>query len=398
MKVLLLHPGTQYSAKLALQLNRLGLLNKFITGIGFTPSDWLWRIAPAALKRKLANRILDASITPDQVINIFWPELIAWFRLNKNQSMEKVLYERNRQFQNAISSRFLKESDSIIGFDTSSWIVAGEAKRLSKPFFHDQSIAHPIEKLSIFENLRTQYPEWIEDIPEKESPLLQLEKEEHDLATAIVVASTFTRNSLIKAGVSSSKIRMNPYGVGHEFFFRKTNNGNIKTRFVYLGTLGARKGLPFLLESWIDGELYQKAELWLAGPASEVAIKAVDKVPGVRYLGRLPFNKIPSLLDSCDALVFPSFFEGFGQVILEAMAAGLPVITTDATAGPDIIENGWDGFCFPAGQRVALSNSLITLATDQRLCHEMGTRAREKARAFSWESYGDRWKNIIFQK
>ena len=52
------------------------------------------------------------------------------------------------------------------------------------------------------------------------------------------------------------------------------------------------------------------------------------------YKGRIPFQEIPELLNCCDCLVFPSFFEGFGQVILEAMASGLPVIATDEVSKP----------------------------------------------------------------
>jgi starch synthase len=267
---------------------------------------------------------------------------------------------------------------------------------LNKPLYLDQSIAHPVEKEKIFSQLRIRYPEWMDDIPAKRSDFIESELSEHRLSARIVVASTFTKNSLLAQGVKSEKIVINHYGVSNDFFRpRSRRKSSNKVRFIYLGTLGARKGLPLLLEAWMKGELYQRAELWLAGPGSPSAIKMAEQVPGVSYKGKLPFTEMPSLLDSCDCLIFPSFFEGFGQVILEAMACGLPVITTEATAGPDVIEEGKEGFIFNAGDETRLSALLKIISGDHRLCFEMGLKAQEKAKQFSWESYGDRWKVIL---
>lgn len=310
--------------------------------------------------------------------------------------MEKSLAQRNEAFQKKISDGVLLDSDKIVGFDTSSWIVADRAKKLQRPFFLDQSIAHPRQKFEVFASLRHQYPKWDQDIPEKGNEHIELEEKEYDLAHRIVAASNFTRDGLIRQGIPAEKILLNPYGVSGNFFRKKERPvmGD-KVRFIYLGTLGARKGLPVLLDAWMDNHLYSKAELWLAGPASDYAKESVSQIPGIMYKGRLPYSEIPGLLDASHCLVFPSFFEGFGQVILEAMAAGLPVITTEATAGPDIIENGVDGFIIQSGDKSALGKAMLQFIEDPQGCYAIGQRAQEKAMAFSWDAYGDRWNKIL---
>ena len=74
---------------------------------------------------------------------------------------------------------------------------------------------------------------------------------------------------------------------------------------------------------------------------------------------------------------------------------GLPVITTEATAGPDIIENEVDGFIIPSGNKEELIKAMRVMIDDPALCFNMGNLAQEKAKLFSWNSYGDRWKAII---
>jgi starch synthase len=396
VKTLLAHPGTQYSHRLACQLNRVGSLYKFITGIAFVPDNWLLQWMPEFFKSKIANRILECSINSNQLKNIPAPELQALYRLFREEEMEMVIYRRNLSFQNKIQQKFLAGAEAVVGFDTSSWILAERAKKSDKPFFLDQSIAHPREKEKVYNDLRERYPDWSENILSKQEHDIQIEELEYSLATKIVVASSFTKDSLLQHGIKASKIVVNPYGVGKDFFRRKRNNqSRPKTRFLYLGLLGARKGLPLLVEAWKATELHQVAELWIAGPSSPFALTLVDGLPGASYKGKIPYREIPELLDECDCLVFPSFFEGFGQVILEAMAAGLPVITTDATAGPDIIEHGKDGYIIKAGDKDDLCNVLTLLANDRDLCYAMGMAATEKARGFSWEAYGDRWKEIL---
>jgi glycosyltransferase involved in cell wall biosynthesis len=397
MKVTIIHPGTQYSHQLVGQLSRLDLLYRFVTGLAFVPDDPLIRLLSTHWRRKLANRILQFDLLPEKLVRIPTPELVALAKLRLGFSMEPTLQRRNQVFQKAVRNELIDRSEAIIGFDTSSWIVAERAHSLGIPFYLDQSIGHPAKKVEVFAGLRSRYPKWAEDVVDKDSKYRQREVLEHKLSSKVVVASSFTRNSLIQNGVPAEKIVINPYGVGPGFFQAKKRSRapGEKLRLLYLGFLGARKGLPFLIEVWNQHELHRYAEVWLAGPASPYAVEAVKQTPGMIYREKLPHREIPELIGACDVLLFPSFYEGFGQVILEAMASGLPVITTEATAGPDIIEHKSDGWLFSAGDPQGLVEAVMAYVQDHSLAGRMGERAREKAKSFSWESYGDRWATIL---
>jgi glycosyltransferase involved in cell wall biosynthesis len=88
-----------------------------------------------------------------------------------------------------------------------------------------------------------------------------------------------------------------------------------------------------------------------------------------------------------DVFVFPSLFEGFGLVLLEALAMGLPIITTAHTAGPDLIQDGVEGFIVPIRDAAAIAERLEQLHREPARLAEMSRAARERARQFSWGKY-----------
>jgi len=100
-------------------------------------------------------------------------------------------------------------------------------------------------------------------------------------------------------------------------------------------------------------------------------------------------------MSESEVFVFPSYFEGFALVLLEAMASGLPVITTTATAGPDITTPGEDGWVIEPGKLDALIEAMRFCLENRDRVTEMGANARRTAERFSWDAYGDRWVTIL---
>jgi starch synthase len=96
-------------------------------------------------------------------------------------------------------------------------------------------------------------------------------------------------------------------------------------------------------------------------------------------------------------LVLPSYFEGFGLVLLEALAAGMPIIASDATAAPDLITAGVEGYLVPVGDVDALREVMKRFVDSPKDLAWMAQAARLCAEQHSWDAYGDRWMSLLQQ-
>lgn len=398
MKVLLAHPGTQHSHRFAVELHQRNLLQAFHTGVAFTADGWAergWRFLPTALRRRLANRRIVG--LPATLLHCHpLLELVALREIRHGADVQAALHKRNERFQRAIPDAALAKVDAVIGFDTSSWVLAARCAAVGVPLILVQSTCHPDAKCDVDQNLKRRYPAWTESIESRRTAVREAEKVEHDQTDLVVAASSFTRRTLIEHGVATDKIRVNPYGVDADRFTVNHRQEARPFRFVFVGGIGAFKGIPLLLEAWKHLQPTE-AELWLVGPTSPQVLPLLPNLPGLRHVGAVPHTELPALLGQCDVLVFPSYFEGFGLVILEAMACGLPVITTAASAGPDIITPGEDGWIMEPGDLRGLVQIMKDCLSNRARVLSMRGVARAKAEKFSWTAYGDRWVQILHE-
>jgi alpha-maltose-1-phosphate synthase len=399
VKVLLAHPGTQHAKYLAVQLYKRNLLFKFCSGIMIPRNNLvvklLLSLLPGRIRKKVNYRFIDT--IPFKYLKMFPWEEYQTVKKVKNTSTykEEVFFKRNRNFQNKIGDKYLKECDVIIGFDTSSWILAEKAKRFNKKIIIDHTTAEPTGKAEIIKAVADAYPEWKFDLQPRFDSYLETDIKEHNLADRIVVASTYSKETLVRKNISPEKILINPYGVNTDIFSpaQKLPSFN-KVKFLFVGSVTALKGIPLLLKAW-EGVNADKAELLIAGPVSEEVRAIIGNRKGIQLLGSFSKEELPAVYRKGHVFIFPSFTEGFGQVILEALACGLPVITTANTAGKDLVENGIEGVVIPAGDDYALLNSINYFMKNQIDIKNMSLAARAKATKYTWSSYGDRWEKII---
>jgi starch synthase len=397
MRVLLAHPGTQYSFQLARQLERHGCLGRFWTGMAFIPRSFTGRCIgclPAAVARRFANRRLDG-VAAEKLRVRPLTEWSAVHRLRAGQDQQTVMFQRNAAFQMRIPTQELVNSDVVIGFDTSSWLLAERAAALGRCFVLDRSIGHPRSFEKHVPELRRRYPKWAEDLPPRLPELLQAEESEHRQARRIVVPSSFARGTLVENGVPAEKIAVIPFGVDLDRFSAVPRPDPARPlRFVFLGSLGARKGVPLLLEAW-RSLAPKEAELWLIGPVSDCNAQLIPRLPGLRLIGKVPHRDLPGLLGQCDVLVLPSYFEGLAQVQLEALAAGLPIIATEASGAPDLITDSVEGYVVPVGDAEALRIAMERFILSPGDLARMSPAARRCAERHSWDAYGDRWMDLL---
>ena len=316
-------------------------------------------------------------------------------RLRRGESAEQVFAERNAAFQRAIPDQWINVSSYVIGFDTSSWVLAERAREHGRPFILDQSIGHPRAKEQVYADLRVRFPEWAETVPQKSREDLAREQTEHDLATAIVVPSGFVRRTLMEQGVAEEKIHVIPFGTDLELFAPARSPEPGPVIFLFTGTLTARKGVPVLLQAWKNAKLEGRAELWLAG--SGRFPPSVETAMSVHFLGPLDRLGLAATMRRAHVFLCPSFFEGLAQVQVEALAAGLPVIGTTSSGADEIVVPGKTGYVLEPGEEEALIEAIQRLAGDHTLRKKMREGCLNRRASLSWSHYGQKWSRVLTQ-
>jgi glycosyltransferase involved in cell wall biosynthesis len=289
-KVVIVHPGTQHALKLAKELSKRQYLDKYISTLVWSDTNYLIRVIKKLspeLYLQLSNRVLHE--VPGKELKTF-PFIELQHRISRffrgKLTDNELYFKKNKRFQQALKSKQIADADIVIGFDTSSWILVDRAKKMGKKFILDQSIGHSLEMLKVHKQLNVKYPSWSKHIVEKEEKYLECEKLEYDNANFIVVASTFTKQTLIENGVNEQKIFLNPYGVDLTRFKYQPKEIKQKKIFLFLGTVDIRKGIPFLLECWNKANL-KNCELWIVGPIADDIKEKLEKVESIKVLGKI---------------------------------------------------------------------------------------------------------------
>ena len=204
-------------------------------------------------------------------------------------------------------------------------------------------------------------------------------------ADVLLAPSTFVRDALISScGVPSSKTRVAPFGAIIPPPIQREYRLNKSVRFGFVGAVNRRKGVFHLLQAF-NGH-FPADELILCGRVHRELVRAVRHTPGVRAVG---FGPVTPWYEQFDVMVFPTLLEGSAKVVYEAMAAGLPVITTPHAGA--IIEDGVDGFLVPPGNAELLRARMHELRNSPELRRQIGERARATIeRNYTWRHYAER--------
>lgn len=210
------------------------------------------------------------------------------------------------------------------------------------------------------------------------------------LADHIICASCFTKQSLVEAGASPSDITVVPYGIDFAAQETAAEPGAVSDRFhaLFVGSGLQRKGLHHLLLAWQRASLPADARLTVVARVVDPGLlPLLHSVPGVQLRRGVTRLELLQLYDGATIFVMPSLIEGFGQVYLEALARGLPVIGTRHTCLPDIGDEEQGIFLTTPGDvkgLVALLERLNMKLLGNRVVR---ANAARWARQFGWEKF-----------
>lgn len=213
-------------------------------------------------------------------------------------------------------------------------------------------------------------------------------------ADLIFCASTFTQATLLAAGADRARCRVIPYGVApseaappsSSELEAQTRDGRFRALFVGSGV--QRKGLHHLLVAWRTAHLPPGSELTLVcrhiDPGLEAAVAASPATVLRRHVSA---EDLREMYRKSSAFVMPSLIEGFGQVFLEALIEGCPVLGTVNTCLPDVGGEEQGVFTVDVGNIEALHSQLERLAGMLPNKPAIREAARERAREFCWSRF-----------
>ena len=164
----------------------------------------------------------------------------------------------------------------------------------------------------------------------------------------------------------------------------RNNLGLMNTAFVatYIGRITRDKGVNELLEAFeVFQRLHPEAHLLMLGPVDEEGVDLFEQAAAQTHVHCLGYQPDPErFLSITNVLCLPSYREGFGTVVIEAAAMGVPCIGTKIAGLVDAVEDGDSGILIPIRDVNTLRQALQTLAEDQGLCVRMGEKARGRTR------------------
>jgi glycosyltransferase involved in cell wall biosynthesis len=216
-------------------------------------------------------------------------------------------------------------------------------------------------------------------------------------ADGLIAVSADTRDEAVRRlGLDPRRIRVIHNGVDDRFFAAtEADAAHARARYrlerpyvLSVGAIEPRKNLDMALDAWAALSLRAEFTLVVAGPegwsAGPTLRRLRSQPAGVRYLGYVPEAELPGLTAGATALFYPSLYEGFGLPVAQAMACGVPVVTSNVSALPEVA--GEAALYADPRSLAELRGALERLLLSPALGRKLGLAGRRRAERYRWES------------
>lgn len=399
--------GARMHFAVPLILAQAGLLHTLYTDVYLGNKAWLKRLinlvpdgAKPNLLRQLSSRSAEG-IPKHRVVS--FDLLGLWYLLKRRKPLAPpdlaMLFARvNRLFGDRVVRSGLNGTDFVWGFNGASLEIFRHARSLGIKCILEQSIAPRKLELKLVAEEVVRWPDWR---PNRNAtcrsafdPLAEREEVEWELADRIVCGSDFVTEGLSNENVAPEKLSIVPYGVDTGYFkINNTESGPGKLNVLFIGEIGLRKGIPYLLEALRALNKRKAIHARLVGPIALNTELLSRYYEWCEVVGAIPRGEALEMYRWADVLVLPSICEGSATVTYEAMACGLPIITTRNSGS--LVRDGIEGFIVPIRDSAALQEKIALLCDDNDLRLQMAYAAKQRANLASLEAYSERLLEVL---
>ncbi len=409
VKVIHAHPGAgifvRQSALSYLENDMLEyFLTTFVSHEKYFLSNFIAKIVPQ-LKRDISRKAIDE--LPFEKLKLYpYKELIRLFASRYASPMvthhiwEWAELAFDKWVASVIAQEFKKQKiDAIHVYEHAALSSLQKAKQKGIFTIYEQpSVYHDkfkvlARKLFKEEKYFAEAYKKILFSPSNEKVYQRKEKEVY-LSDLIICNSTFTKNSLPKEIRSRSEVI--PLGFPKVNEYTKNKNENDKIIFMISGNISYLKGGHHVLRVWQKfNDIYQQAELRVIGTFMLDERERQNLPSSVTFYDRLIHEEYLQFIQQIDIAISYTYTDGFGMIISEAMAKGIPVIVTPNCMAPDFITHQKNGWIVPVGDEDALLQQMKWCVENRHLLPKIGYEAIQTAKNWQWEDFRNKTATTV---
>lgn len=394
------HPGVQHSYETALAVQEAGLLHSYMTGLYFKPCPLL-RIGDRLLKPLqpgLRGRRKEG--LANDLVRLYPLAELSYLTAVRLRPLARYAAQmvrwRNRWFDKRVQRMVKRQRPTaIICYDTCAARTFETAGKLGVLRVLDQTIGHRRTLAKLMREEARLSPDFTDSLPiDLPEWFLAQCSNEAQMADIVIVGSEYAKSTMVRNGIESSRIAVVPYGADLARFTPVRNPGGKRFRILFVGQLSQRKGIKYLLEA-VRQLTLPNLELTLVGGMVGTGSGLIPYQNCFKHVPNVSHAEVHRYFQNADLFVYPSLHEGSAIAIYEALASGLPVITTPNSGS--VVQDGVEGFIVPIRDIEELKEKILLLFKNARLREQMGENARKRALHFSWASYRKRLGALLTQ-
>ena len=291
--------------------------------------------------------------------------------------------------------RRIPDCDAFIAISGAGLKTGAQVQQRGGRFICDRGSTHIRYRAELVEeeHMRWGVPEGSQDDPRD----LAREEAIYEMADAVTVPSTYSRQTYIERGIPAQKVHVLPYGVLLDRFQKVGDPPSDRFEVLYVGRISLPKGIPYLLEAFAQLRVSKKHLTVIGGIKPEMrAVLAKLPQDSVTFTGTMPQTQLKERMSRSHVMVMPSLDEGMALVQGQAMACGCPVIATTNTGAADLFTDGVEGFIVPIRDPKALADRMQQMADDPTLQAQMSEAALRRVRTMGgWADYGNQWETLL---